>query len=110
VGEIRNSPLVHELPTLSQFADQVLAAARSTHSGRFGDNKVFISHVWRRLQEDSGMSALSLDAFKQRLAEANQARLLDLARADLVEAMDPEDVRSSELSYHGATFHFVRIG
>ena len=46
---------------------------------------------------------------RQRLAEANNARLLDLSRADLVQAMDPEDVRLSEVSYLNATFHFIRI-
>ena len=52
---------------------------------------------------------MDLDAFKERLAEANNARLLDLSRADLVQAMDPEDVRESEVHYLNATFHFVRI-
>ena len=42
--------------------------------------------------------------FKTRLAEANNARLLDLSRADLVQAMDPEDVQLSEVSYLNATF------
>ena len=35
---------------------------------------------------------MGLDGFKQRLAEANNARRLDLSRADMVEAMDPDDV------------------
>jgi hypothetical protein len=94
---------------LTEFSQRVLAAARATTSGRFGDNKVFIAHVWRTLASDPQMISLGLDAFKHRLAEANQARLLDLARADLVEAMDPDDVRTSEVSHLGATFHFVRI-
>ena len=45
-----------------------------------------------------------------RLAEANNARLLDLSRADLVQAMDPDDVRLSEVIYLNAAFHFIRIG
>ena len=52
---------------------------------------------------------MGLDGFKGRLAEANNARLLDLSRADMVEAMDPDDVRLSEVPYLGAVFHFVRI-
>ena len=52
---------------------------------------------------------MDFPAFKQRLAEANNARLLDLSRADLVQAMDPEDVRLSEVAYLNATFHFIRI-
>ena len=54
-------------------------------------------------------AGMDLDGFKRALAEANNLRLLDLARADLVQAMDPEDVRRSEVRYLNATFHFVRI-
>jgi hypothetical protein len=94
---------------LSGFAQRVLQAARSSVTGHFGANKVFISHVWQALQGDQKFTEMGLAAFKRRLAEANNARLLDLSRADMVEAMDPEDVRFSEVSYLGATFHFIRI-
>ena len=87
----------------------MLEAARSCPTGRFGDNKVFVVHVYRALHEDPAIAALGLDGFKQRLAEANNARRLDLSRADMVEAMDPNDVALSEVTYHGALFHFVRI-
>ena len=80
------------------------------HVRRFGDNKVFISHVWNSLQNDTDFYIMDLAAFKQRLAESNNARLLDLSRADLVQAMDPDDVRLSEVTYLNATFHFIRIG
>jgi hypothetical protein len=94
---------------LDAFARRVLEAARSSPTGWFGDNKVFIADVWRHLQDDPDFRREGLDAFKQRLAEANHARLLDLSRADLVEAMDPEDVAASEATHLGATFHFVRL-
>ena len=94
---------------LRAFAEHVLAAARSSPTGRFGDNKVFIAHLWSAAQDDPALRGMDLDGFKQRLAEANNARLLDLSRADLVEAMDPEDVRTSETRYYNATFHFVRL-
>ena len=96
-------------PDLPAFARRVVEAARSSRTGRFGDDKVFVVHVWRALQADPAFAAMGLDGFKQRLAEANNARLLDLSRADLVEAMDPEDVRTSEVRYLDATFHFVRV-
>jgi len=92
------------------FAQKVQAAAEECVTGRFGDNKVFIIHVWRALQNDDDFHGLDLPAFKQRLAEANNARLLDLSRADLVQAMDPDDVRLSEVTYLNAAFHFIRIG
>jgi hypothetical protein len=94
---------------LVAFARRVVEAAQSSPSGRFGDNKVFIAHVWRALRDQPSFVGIDLEGFKQRLTEANHARLLDLSRADLVEAMDQEDVRQSEVAYRGATFHFVRI-
>ncbi len=94
---------------LHTFARRVVEAARLSPTGRFGDNKVFVVHVWRLLQNDPTLAGMTPDDFKNRLAEANNARLLDLSRADLVEAMNPHDVALSEVRYQGATFHFVRI-
>jgi len=95
---------------LERFASEVIdAARRCPATGRFGDNKVFISHVWRQLNGERAAAGLDLSKFKQRLVEANRDGLLHLSRADLVEAMDPTDVRESSTVYDNATFHFVRI-
>ncbi len=94
---------------LPSFAATVRAAARDCTDGRFGDNKVFINHVWRRLQHEPNFPRLDLPAFKGRLVEANHAGLLHLERADLVQAMNPNDVRESETPYENALFHFVLI-
>jgi hypothetical protein len=102
-------PQTDEALELKTFAARVLEAARSSPSGRFGD-KVFIAHVWRAARNDPALGSLGLDEFKHRLGEANQVRLLDLSRADMVEAMDQADVHESETRYQGATFHFVRAG
>jgi hypothetical protein len=102
------SPPLHGLD-LPSFAERVKATARACRTGRFGDSKVFIASIWRSLQSDPVFRTMDLSAFKERLAEANNARLLDLSRADLVQAMDPDDVRESEVHYLNATFHFVRI-
>ncbi len=91
------------------FARRVQEAARTSPTGRFGANKVFIAHVWRALQQDPNFANMSEEEFKRRLAEANNARRLNLSRADLVEAMDPEDVRRSEVRYLDATFHFILV-
>ncbi len=48
--DAREVPAQLNLPT---FAHRVQAAARETTTGRFGDNKVFISHVWRTLPQRS---------------------------------------------------------
>jgi hypothetical protein len=91
------------------LAGRVKDAARACPTGRYGNHKVFIAHVWDRLRPDPDFAGMDLDGFKRALAEANNLRLLDLARADLVQAMDPEDVRRSEVRYLNATFHFIRI-
>jgi hypothetical protein len=95
---------------LETFASHVIEAAREcSAAARFGENKVFISHIWRRLNADSLTAALDLEDFKRRLVEANREGLLHLSRADLVEAMNPTDVQESSTICDNATFHFVRI-
>lgn len=94
---------------LEVFARTVIAAARTSPTGRFGDNKVFINHVWRQLRDQPQIAPLGLSGFKARLVEANQRRLLTLSRADLVQMLDPTDVRESETHYLGGEFHFVLI-
>ncbi len=61
------------------------------------------------LESDPDFAGMSYDQFKEFLALANNFRHLDLSRADLVQAMDPDDVRLSEVHYLNATFHFIRI-
>lgn len=109
--EVQNAPTASPSPSDDKedaFAARVLAAARDSKTGRFGDNKVFISHVFRKLV-DSGVVAGDLGAFKDRLVSAHFHGFLSLSRADLVEAMDPEDVDESETQRDGSTFHFVRL-
>ncbi len=94
---------------LTEFALDVMEAARSAPTGRWHDKKVFISHVWASLQRRGTVSRITFDDFQRRLVEAHQARLLRLSRADLVEAMPRADVEASETVHLNATFHFVRI-
>jgi hypothetical protein len=90
------------------FAATVLAAARRSETGRFGDNKVFISRLFETLAKERAI-ATDLNAFKRRLLTAHFAGRLSLSRADLVEAMAPEDVEQSETQDGPSTFHFVRL-
>jgi hypothetical protein len=100
------APAPHSVDeSLPAFAERVLSTARTATSGRFGEDRVFISHVWRAL----GDPALDESTFKNRLIEANQKRLLSLSRADMVNLMDPADVSASETRYLGATFHFIAL-
>jgi hypothetical protein len=94
---------------LPAFAATVRAVARDCPTGRFGDNKVFISHVWRHLRQEPAFAQLGLEAFKARLVEANHDSQLHLSRADLVQVMDPGDVQESETSYRNAVFHFILL-
>ncbi|APR85048.1 Hypothetical protein A7982_10397 [Minicystis rosea] len=104
----RVTPVV-ELPVDDDvFAMRVLDAARTSETGRFGADKVFISHVVKQLTKQ-GVSVGDIKSFKDRLVSVHRKQLLSLTRADLVEAMDPRDVDASEAPYLNATFHFVRI-
>jgi hypothetical protein len=106
LGASSPSPLPSPSPSPSaSFAERVLAAASASPTGRFGADKVFISHVWRMAGAGEELSS-----FKQRLVDAQRDGLLYLSRADLVEAMDPDDVRQSETESHGARYHFIRTG
>ncbi|AMV35882.1 hypothetical protein [Planctomyces sp. SH-PL62] len=93
---------------LGAFARRVREAVRGCRTGRHGEDKVFVVHVWRALQHDPSFRGGDFALFKKRLAEANNARLLSLSRADLVQAMNPEDVLLSEVPYMNTCFHFVR--
>lgn len=99
------TPAAPARDSVSTFAERVLAVARASPTGRFGHNKVFISHVWNALRPEVG----SREEFNTRLLEANRARHLSLTRADLVTAMDPADVAESEIHAYGASFHFVVV-
>lgn len=77
--------------------------------GRFGDRKVFIAALWRQLRTSPAFEGMTLPEFKERLVEANQKRLLVLARADLVSAMDSKEVAESEWEApdRSRSYHFV---
>ena len=99
-------PAEFDLPA---FAATVQAVARDCPTGRFGDNKVFINHLWRHLRDEPSFPALDLPTFKEKLVAANSAGLLTLSRADLVQVMDPADVQESETRYLNGEFHFVLV-
>lgn len=103
-----NEPSLAELD-LPGFAQKVMEAARSSPTGRWHDNKIFISHVWAEIQRRGWAGAMTLDAFRERMIKAHQKNLFTLSRADLVQSMPPEDVAASEIAYMNATFHFVRL-
>jgi hypothetical protein len=100
-GEAAKASLAEE--GIPAFARRVLAAAAACPA-RFSPDRVFISALFRKLNDDS----LSYPGFQQRLLDASQAGALRLARADLVEAMPLDLVRASETRGPAdSTFHFV---
>lgn len=70
--------------------------------GRFGHRKVWLAAVHRALLID-----LSIAAFREQLLAAHRRGAVELARADLVAAMDPRLVADSEIAADGASWHFV---
>lgn len=102
-----------DLPEFASFvlelADQIDEAPNSEGRarGRFG-RKVFIAAI-RRALRGTKYARLPRAAVDELLFRAHRARLLELARADLVAAMDTDEVRDSEIIIPsvGATFHFV---
>ena len=93
--------------TLADFARAVREAAKRPDVARYHEDRAFIGSVWARMHGHSPIGDMSLPEFKQRLVEAHQERLLRISRADLVAAMDPQEVQRSEARFLDATFHFV---
>ena len=90
------------------FLDAVRdATTRVPAEGRFGADRVFISALWKQLDEGAAFPGLTLDAFKKRLLDANRTQQLTLARADMPGAMDRATVAASEIRHLNSTFHFV---
>lgn len=109
---------IHAPFDLKRFAGDVTAelpyivaepTAEGKARGRFGDRKVFIAALWRQLSTHPGYRDMTFDQFKHHLLDAVPGRLLVLARADLVAAMDDDEVRASETSRPGGipAYHFV---
>ncbi len=73
-------------------------------SGRFGHEKVFVSEIWKRVGREVKMT---LPEFKRWLIVQQRERHLNLARADLVGAMNRQQVAESEINDLGSSFHFV---
>lgn len=94
---------------LPSFLDDVLhAAANLQGTARVGSRKVFLAAAWDALRELPAWSALSLEAFKERMLDAHRDSRVGLARADFVGSMDTGLVsRSETLSAAGGTFHFL---
>ena len=85
----------------------VLPQVLNDPANRFGENKVFIGPVYDAAKRND--PSLTREQFNKSLVDANRDGRLTLARADLISAMNPQMVRSSEISLSNSTFHFIRL-
>ena len=97
---------------LADFAAQVNATALTlpgwNEEPRDPEKKVYIGHVFRALQ--AGGADIDRETFNAQLLAANRRRLVTLARADLLAAMDTTDVAESTVRADAvATFNFVVV-
>lgn len=94
---------------LETFARRVNEAALAAPTGRWLNDKVFISHVYEELKRRHQTEGWTPEEFKRQLLQAHKARLVRLKRADFVGALPQGDVLSSKTEDGEHTFHFVRI-
>ncbi len=92
---------------VAAFAKLAQKAADNAPTGVWHGNKVFISHVFLEAKRMGWRGTLT--QFKKELVEANGHALLELSRADLVQAMPRQDVAESETLHVNGRFHFVRV-
>lgn len=103
-GPNRTKPL-----SLADFARSVANAAQSPQVRRFHGDRAFIGSVWDYMRASKLIGDMSLEEFKNHLVSAHRKQLLEIVRADLVGAMDPNEVRRSEARHDNATYHFVAL-
>lgn len=90
----------------SEFATAVLAAALDGPEGWHDDERVFIAHVWRRMQR---YQPIGLDDFKRRLVAEQREDTLTLGRAELPHVMDPADLDASRVRDRLVDYVFVKV-
>lgn len=88
---------------LDQLAMEVNVIVATNKGGkRWGDNKMLISYVYDQLT-----TKMSYLAFKKMLLQGRKTSKIQLARADMVAAMNIADVKKSLIADHDV--HFVSI-
>lgn len=105
----KNSNPNHDF--LGRFADSVNEAAKESPTGKFGENKTFISHVHKQYldnQQAQGKTGIQdLGKFKENLVKASRAGYIKMARADLPQIMNPKDIDESSTKDAYSHNHFI---
>lgn len=100
---------------LSAFADTVLELADEVDEGRspwglargrINDREVLIAAI-RRALADTEYAELSREAVDELLLRAQRGGLLELARVEADDALDPDELRASEIT--GPRYHAVVV-
>jgi len=94
---------------LHSFAKQVLEIASSSPSGRFGDDQVFISHVWTYYQKNKNTIQMTETDFKRHLLKAHRSGLLSIIEEDLPDRRNQHDIQASAIPYLNEIYHYVKI-
>lgn len=92
-----------------EFISGVLHAARHPNTQTFGTEKAFVASVYQSFCELYPNAGVTWKEFGRRLLDGHMKGELRLTRADLVTAMDPRLVASSELTHETATYHFIDL-
>jgi hypothetical protein len=106
---LSSSPPKMAAPSMSEFANAVIDAARPISEGWPGNRKAFISRVWQTIRVARRDWELTEIAFKSMLAEAHRSGQLVLATADLKDKTSLRDLEDSKILYKNTVWHFVRV-
>ena len=105
---VQRAAMAPQPMSLERFAAGVQAAAQSVPlEMRWAENKVWIIDAYERFS-----GGLGYTEWKRRLVEANQQRLVTLARSDLPQRLTPAaraKQDASEVSQGPAVFHWIRV-
>ncbi len=107
---LRKNPLApdaYDWPWVARLVNE--AATATEYRWAPGTDKVFVADVFDTLESEGKTSGIGMEEFKEILLVLNRKGLVQLARADLVGAMDPVRVRRSEIRFVDSvsSYHFI---
>lgn len=96
-----------QMSTTPEFAQRVLDAAARSSSGRVGQKRVFVNHVYDMLGEE-GLQ-VSLEAFKAQLLELDHADLVRLGGPEMPVLLNKKDREASRIQDGKEILVFVKL-
>lgn len=94
---------------LERFSSITLNVAKAHAVGWAGNERAYISHVWKSLETHTPELGLNETQFKAMLIDAHRAGLLTLAIADLRDKENIADIQESATRYKNTEWHFIRV-